>query len=89
VQAAWYLRAAELCYKEEIADFIFLAVENHPPYNVGAYSLGLATMDEGWMIADQDLRKYKSWLNEPDEEPMGYSDSIVKIDIPNWGFTQI
>jgi hypothetical protein len=46
-------------------------------------------MDEGWMIADQDLRKYKSWLNEPDEEPMGYSDSIVKIDIPNWGFTQI
>jgi hypothetical protein len=46
-------------------------------------------MDEGWMTADQDLRKYKAWLNEPDEEPMGYSDSIVKIDIPNWGFTQI
>ena len=89
VQAAWYLRAAEKCYREEIADFIFLAVENHPPYNVGAYTLGMATLDEGWMTADQDLRKYKAWLNEPDQIPTGYSDSIEMIDIPNWGFTQI
>ena len=89
VQAAWYLKAARTCYGEdEIEDFIFLAVENHPPYNVATYSLGSATLDEGWMIADQDLRKYKDWLNEPESVPLGYSDSIVEIDIPNWGFTQ-
>ena len=89
VQCAWYSRAAEVCYGEKPQDFIFLAVENHPPYNVAAYSLGLASRDEGWMIASADLHKYKSWLSEPEEEPLGYSEAIVEIDIPNWGFTQI
>ena len=88
VQCSWYCRAAEVCYGEKPEDFIFLAVENHPPYNVAAYSLGLASRDEGWMLAKEDLLKYKRWLSEPDEEPMGYSPAIVQIDIPNWGFTQ-
>jgi len=88
VQAAWYLKAARICYGEEIADFIFLVVENKPPYSVGAYTLGPASLDEGWSLADQDLRKYKAWLDDPDHVPTGYIDSIQQIDIPPSGFTQ-
>jgi len=88
VQAAWYIKAATVCYGVKPDDFIFLAVENHPPFNVAAYHLGQDSLDEGWMLATQDLRKYKAWESDPESACTGYTDEIVQINIPSYGFTQ-
>ena len=88
VQCAWYSRAASICYDRVPDQFVFVAVENTDPFNVGVYTLGLASRDEGWQIAEADLRKYKEWLESPPEEKhQGYSQEIVQLEIPNWAFS--
>ena len=88
VQCAWYCRGAKVCYDEVPEGFIFVAVENKEPWNVGVYTLGLASRDEGWILADADLRKYKDWLDSPPEEKFeGYSQDIEQLEIPNWAFS--
>ena len=88
VQAAWYTRAATVCYGEKPESFVFVAVESSEPFNVGVYTLGMASREEGWQLATADLRKYKDWLNAPPEEKhQGYSEEILELEIPPWGFT--
>ena len=89
VQDAWYSRGIEVAYGERPEAFIFLAVENKPPFNVGIYSLNQDSKDEGWMVACQDLEKYRDYIKDPEEDRFdGYSKDVVELSLPKWAFTQ-
>ena len=87
VQCAWYSRGATICYGKAPEQFVFVAVENVAPYNIGVYTLGLASRDEGWTQADADLSKYKRWLESPNDIHRGYEDKIIELEIPSWNFS--
>lgn len=89
VQDAWYSRGVQVAYGQLPKAFIFLAVENKPPHNVGIYSLNQDSKDEGWMVARHDLDKYRDYIKDPEEDRFdGYSRDVVELSLPKWAFTQ-
>ena len=89
VQDAWYSRGVQVAYGQLANAFIFLAVENKPPHNVGIYSLNQDSKDEGWMVARHDLDKYRDYIKDPEEDRFdGYSRDVVELSLPKWAFTQ-
>jgi len=84
VQAAWYLRGWRAATGVD-ADFVFIAVESSPPHEVACYTLGEAELAEGWMIAQDSLRKFAAW-ESGEIKVTGYPDEIQELNLPPWAF---
>jgi len=63
--------------------FIFVAVENTPPYNVGVYELSAADKDFGHQTYRADLNKFAQWV-EGYEQNTGYLERRSTISIPGY-----
>ena len=70
-------------------EFVFIVVENVDPYSIGIYVLNQASKDEGWQVADKNLRRYVDYYNKPEEERFaGYSPDAVEVSLPRYGFKE-
>ena len=89
VQDAWYTKGVQVATRKS-PTFVFIVIENVAPFSVAIYVLDGKSKDEGWMLADKDLRKYVEYKETPPEDRFsGYSPDAVEISLPRWGFTEI
>jgi exodeoxyribonuclease VIII len=89
VQDAWYTKGVQVATRKH-PTFVFLVVENVLPFSIAIYVLDSRSKDEGWMVADNDLRKYVDYKEMPEEDRYaGYSPDAVEISLPRWGFKEI
>lgn len=70
----------------DVDGFLFIVIEKDPPFMVVAYELEESASAEGFAVYRAALRKYATCL-ELDRWP-GYPESVQKIDIPRWGYSQ-
>jgi exodeoxyribonuclease VIII len=64
-------------------EFLFLAVENTPPFNAAIYRLSEADIEYGRMAYLADIRKYMSWADGY-EEQTGYQEGEMTLTIPGY-----
>lgn len=62
--------------------FVFIAVENKPPYEVALYNLDEMAQLQGIIEAREDLRRYREAKEKNDWH--GYSPLIEKLSLPRW-----
>jgi hypothetical protein len=82
VQAPWYLDILERLYSEAPPYFIFVAVEETRPYDIGVYFVDNAQLELGRRRYMKDLRRIaecKATGNFP-----GYSSQIEPLRLPKW-----
>ena len=88
VQDAWYTKGVQVATRKS-PTFVFIVVENVLPFSIAIYVLDAPSKDEGWQVADNDLRKYVNYQEMPEEERYaGYSPDAVEISLPRWGFKE-
>lgn len=75
-QAAFYLELFEASF------FIFVAVENEPPYAVGVYNLDRETLAVGYRENERDLQRVKSCIDANDWPC--YGQGISTLGLPAW-----
>lgn len=63
--------------------FVFLAVENRPPFNVGVYTLGEESLIAAHQQFNSDIRKYVNW-HEGYDPSTTYSPERQMIEIPRY-----
>lgn len=61
--------------------FVFIAVENQPPFNVGVYVLSPQDLDFGSVIYNQDIAKYAQWYDGY-ETNTGYQEECMTLQVP-------
>ena len=89
VQDAWYTVGVKRALGVSRPEFVFIVVENDEPYSIGIYVLNQASKDEGWQVADRNLRRYVDYYNKPEEERFsGYSPDAVEVSLPRYGFKE-
>ena len=89
VQDAWYTVGVKRALRVSRPEFVFIVVENDEPYEIGIYVLNQASKDEGWQVADKNLRRYVDYYNKPEEERYaGYSGDAVEVSLPRYGFKE-
>ena len=89
VQDAWYTVGVKRALKVSRPEFVFIVVENVEPYSIGIYVLDQPSKDEGWQVADKNLRRYVDYYNKPEEERFsGYSPDAVEVSLPRYGFKE-
>jgi exodeoxyribonuclease VIII len=89
VQDAWYTKGVQVATRKS-PTFVFLVVENVAPFSVAIYVLDGKSKDEGWMLADKDLRKYVEYKETfPADRYSGYSPDAVELSLPRWAFKEI
>lgn len=83
VQAAWYLRGLKAC-GVDVENFIFIAVENKPPYTVCVYAADQIMLEFGDKIALDDLETFRKCLES--DKWFGYEESpiIHSLSLPDW-----
>lgn len=81
VQAAWYLKMAEL-WDGRKRDFIFLTVETKHPFGVIPYDVSDFDLQYGWEQCEQGIEIYKDCLKH-DSWP-GYPFKVKTIDTSRW-----
>lgn len=82
VEHAFYSMVASNASKKPIRDFIFIACEKKPPYNVALYEVSQADIDDTFREIHDDLKRFKKCM-ERDEWP-GYDDDINTVVLPSW-----
>jgi len=89
VQDAWYTKGVQMATRKS-PTFVFIVIENVAPFSVAIYVLDGKSKDEGWMLADKDLRKYVEYKDTlPDDRYSGYSPDAVELSLPRWAFKEI
>ena len=83
VQAAFYLQAAASA-GVPAEHFIFVVVENAPPYAVALYQLDDAALEQGRRLYLRDLETYQRCA-ERDEWP-AYPTDIQTLSLPRWAY---
>ncbi|CAK0773445.1 Exodeoxyribonuclease VIII [Gammaproteobacteria bacterium] len=86
IQAAWYAMGFKAVTGEDLADFVFIAIEKTAPYAVAAYRLD----DEAMQIGKhQCLRALKILETcKADDHWPGYGDNLQGITLPRWAMMQ-
>lgn len=74
------LQAAMYCRALKIDNYYIIAVENTAPYNVTLFKMTQDLLDYGNQEFHRIVDNYNNW----DGIPMGYSDHIEPLDLPNW-----
>ena len=88
VQDAWYTKGVQVATRKSPI-FVFIVVENVAPFSVAIYVLKARSKDYGWQVADNDLRKYVNYQEQPEEERFsGYSPDAIEIELPRWAFKE-
>lgn len=85
VQAAWYKAVCEAAGLE-FGAFVFVAVEDKPPYGVRVYYASEAMLDIGWRKAERDFQTYLR-CQAKNEWP-AYPITVDEIDLPSWEKTK-
>lgn len=82
IQAALYVRAAEVAFNTAGTPFIFLAAEKEAPFGVVAYRAGNAMLDAG---KREYTRLLKLYLNCRTSNVWPcYDQSIQTLELPTW-----
>ena len=79
VQGAFYLDGVNRVLDGDFDQFILVAVEKNPPYEIALYSLDAASLEVGRETYKRAIKKLKS--NEH-----GYPRDIQAINLPAWAF---
>lgn len=82
IQAANYLRGAELAGLGTPDRFIFICLENEEPNLVAIYKLDDEAIDNGFIKLNELLVKWEQCTSTGIWP--GYSDKIERISLPNW-----
>lgn len=82
-QAAFYLQAAASA-GVPAEHFIFVVVENAPPYAVALYQLDDAALEQGRRLYLRDLETYQRCA-ERDDWP-AYPTDIQTLSLPRWAY---
>jgi len=82
IQAAWYAMGFKAVTGEDLADFVFVAIEKTAPYAVGAYILD----NEALKIGKHKCLKALEILEicTEDNHWLGYGDNLQSITLPRW-----
>ncbi len=82
VQAAVYLAGISSVLKRRHTRFIFVAVENAPPYLTAVYEVDNATLIKGWDTYQRLLEQFAA-CQKSNNWP-GYEDGILPLTLPPW-----
>lgn len=82
IQAALYVRAAEVAFNVNETPFIFLAAEKEAPFGVVSYQASRAMLDAGKCEYKRLLKLYLKCLTSG-VWPC-YDQSIQQLDLPRW-----
>ncbi len=69
-----------------IRDWLMLACEAEPPYDVALYSLDPVLVDRARLLNEKAMRKWA--LAENAGEYAGYSHGVVPLAFPDWAYRQ-
>jgi exodeoxyribonuclease VIII len=84
VQAAWYLDILNLDH------FVFVVVENKPPFMSAIYRIDDASVEIGRSDYKKDLEKYIDIINNKEKYDIpSYTNGIETIGSPNWRFYEL
>lgn len=86
IQAAHYSTGWTAATGQEVAAFIFAAVENEPPYAAMAYRLGDVSKFEGLAECRRLIDLYAE-CKAANRWP-GYGDAVQTIDVPDWALNK-
>lgn len=84
IQAAWYLRGLDRLAPKVPRRFLFVAVENYPPFASAEYELDLATLQLGARAADRALRAYAE--SRGSGTWGAYPWGVQPLSFPEWMF---
>lgn len=95
MQAAWYCDAHHAA-TGRAAQFLFVAVNTSPPYEVGFHQLPPVALNEGRLLNEQMLLEYVRRMHTDDWLPL-HSRQIVATDLPksayytkdDWSLTDV
>jgi len=82
LQAAHYLAGGEASGLWRADAFVFLAIEKRPPYEIGIYVAGPATLNVGKQWRDYAMELYAE-ARRTNEWP-GYPRKALTIEVPQW-----
>lgn len=82
VQAALYTDCLAQTYGGEWT-FVFIAVENRPPWNVAVYTLGDESLIQAQRAYNEDIRKFINW-HEGYSDTTGYQAGRQELEIPRY-----
>jgi len=82
VQAAFYADGWYWCTGRPVSGFVFVAVEDEPPYGVGVYTIGEEEMRCARLEYRALLQRYSICLR--DDEWPGYPPEIRILELPAW-----
>lgn len=71
------------CAGHTVDEYIFLVVENEPPYGVGIYHLDPITKDFGVREYERSMHIYNKCMESGDWP--AYPPGIRELDMPGWG----
>ena len=81
MQAAWYLHGPNQM-KEADRQFIYILVENTPPYAVSVARLDVGSIAQGWQDCHRAMTTHKKCI-ESGVFP-GYPNEVHTISLPDW-----
>jgi exodeoxyribonuclease VIII len=87
IQAAYYLKLAQLAYGKHFKHFLFICVEKKAPYEVAIYQLDEGALDAGERVMTRDLRMLSQAIAK--NEWQGYGNSIKTLTLPHWAWGQL
>ena len=83
LQAAFYHDAVKRAFEWPECQFVFVAVENVPPYAVACYSVTQEQLDIGRMQYRDALEAYARY--ERSEWPTtSYAEKVMELELPYW-----
>jgi hypothetical protein len=82
VQAAVYLAGLGRVLNRQHTRFIFIAIENTPPYLTAVYEVDNKTLIKGWDTYQRLLEKYAE-CRQTGNWP-GYAEGIQELTLPPW-----
>lgn len=83
-QEAIYTDIMDMTFPGASHEFVFIAVENAPPYNCTVFEMDAEDVAYGRMRYKEDLQKLHYYLQNPEEVTSGYSGMIEKLKIPGY-----
>lgn len=87
LQAAWYLDGLSRITGSRKKSFIWIAVENETPYEIGIHVASPSMIQLGEEKYEKALRAYNECVAKNDWP--GYSKSAVTLEPPSWAVSQI
>lgn len=87
IQAAWYLRGVREMIDPEYNDFVLVAIEKTPPYDVGIYRLKPEDIALADAKIDSLLPRYAEALET--QRYAGLPDQVLDLDLPGFFYNNI